>query len=74
VDAISPLPAAQVLVTLILFVLVYTAVFGMGVRLINKLIEKGPQPVILADEEGLPNRPISATGAAARAALPGVPS
>jgi cytochrome d ubiquinol oxidase subunit I len=70
-DAISPLPAIQVLATLVLFVLVYTAVFGMGIRLINKLIDKGPLPDILADEEGMPNRPISASGAAARAALPG---
>ncbi|MFI5013143.1 MAG: cytochrome ubiquinol oxidase subunit I [Hyphomicrobiales bacterium] len=69
-DAISPLPAEQVLATLILFVLIYTAVFGMGIRLINKLIDKGPQTLVLADEEGLPNRPISASGAAARAALP----
>jgi cytochrome d ubiquinol oxidase subunit I len=70
VDAISPLPATQVLATLILFVIVYTAVFGMGIRLINKLINKGPQPELLAEEEGMPNRPISASGAAARAALP----
>ncbi|SDR61270.1 cytochrome bd-I ubiquinol oxidase subunit 1 apoprotein [Rhizobiales bacterium GAS191] len=70
VDAISPLPAVQVLVTLILFVVIYTTVFGMGVRLINKLINKGPQPLVLADEEGLPNRPISGSSAAVRAALP----
>jgi len=69
-DATSPLPAAQVLATLILFVVVYTTVFGMGIRLINKLINRGPQPEILAEEEGVPNRPISATGSAARVALP----
>jgi cytochrome d ubiquinol oxidase subunit I len=37
-DSVSPLPAEQILATLILFVLVYCAVFGMGIRLINKLI------------------------------------
>ncbi|MFI4996243.1 MAG: cytochrome ubiquinol oxidase subunit I [Hyphomicrobiales bacterium] len=71
VDAISPLPATQILVTLILFVVVYTAVFGMGIRLINKLIDRGPQAHVLADEQGLPNRPISASSSAARAVLPG---
>ena len=70
VDAISPLPATQVLTTLILFVIIYTTVFGMGVRLINKLIEKGPQALVIAEEEGLPNRPISGSSAAVRAALP----
>jgi len=70
VDAISPLPATQVLTTLILFVIIYTTVFGMGVRLINKLIEKGPQAPVIAEEEGLPNRPISGSSAAVRAALP----
>jgi cytochrome d ubiquinol oxidase subunit I len=70
VDAISPLPAVQVLATLILFVVIYTSVFGMGIRLINKLIDKGPQPELLTEEEGMPNRPISASGAAVRAALP----
>ena len=69
-DGISPLPAAQILVTLILFVIIYTAVFGMGIRLINKLINKGPRPDVLTEEEGVPSRPISASGVAARAALP----
>jgi len=69
-DGISPLPATQVLATLILFVVIYTAVFGMGIRLINKLINKGPQAPALAEEEGLPSRPISGSGAAVRAALP----
>jgi cytochrome bd ubiquinol oxidase subunit I len=69
-DAISPLPATQVLATLILFVVIYTTVFGMGIRLINKLINKGPQAPALAEEEGVPSRPISASGVAVRAALP----
>jgi cytochrome bd ubiquinol oxidase subunit I len=67
-DAISPLPAAQVLTTLILFVVIYTLVFGMGIRLINKLIDRGPQAPLLAEEEGVPNRPISGSSFAARAA------
>lgn len=68
VDAISPLPAAQVLATLILFVIVYALIFGTGIRLINKLIERGPQAPVLAEEEGLPSRPISGSRLAARAA------
>jgi cytochrome d ubiquinol oxidase subunit I len=41
-QATSPLPAASVGTTLILFVLVYAVVFSLGIYYINRLIEKGP--------------------------------
>ena len=42
-DAISPVAAASVLTTLILFVIVYGIVFTMGIYYINRLIARGPQ-------------------------------
>ena len=42
-DATSPLAAATVLTTLVLFVVVYGIVFAMGIYYINRLIERGPQ-------------------------------
>ena len=42
-DAISPVTAASVLTTLILFVIVYGIVFTMGIYYINRLIVRGPQ-------------------------------
>ena len=42
-DAISPVTAASVLVTLVLFVIVYGIVFSMGLYYINRLIARGPQ-------------------------------
>jgi cytochrome bd ubiquinol oxidase subunit I len=70
VDAVSPVPAANVAVFLALFVLVYGAVFGAGVYYINRLIRKGPDESGTHEpEEGLPNRPISAAHDAGREAL-----
>jgi len=43
-DAVSPVPAASVAVTLALFVLVYAIVFSIGIYYINRLIVRGPQP------------------------------
>lgn len=65
-DALSPVPAWQVAVTLALFVVVYTAVFSTGVYYINRLIAKGPQPVQVAAPTGTANRPFSAATPAAR--------
>lgn len=67
-DAVSPVEAWAVLTTLVLFILVYTAVFSMGIYYINKLIEKGPSGAALAPERGVPNRPLSAADGATRAA------
>jgi cytochrome d ubiquinol oxidase subunit I len=59
-DAISPVPAASVAVTLALFVIVYGIVFAMGIYYINRLIVLGPQP---PTEPQAPVRsPIAAAG------------
>ena len=70
-DAISPVPAASILGTLALFVLCYGVVFSMGIYYINRLIAQGPQGRALEDNEGFPNRPIAAAGAAAGDAISG---
>jgi cytochrome d ubiquinol oxidase subunit I len=73
-DAVSPVTYGAVLTTLILFVLVYTTVFSMGVYYINRLIEKGPQGASIHDEPGdkaAPSRPLSAATEAAHDATQG---
>ena len=42
-DAVSPIAAHTVATTLVLFVLVYSVVFAMGIYYINRLIARGPQ-------------------------------
>ncbi|MHA3050570.1 cytochrome ubiquinol oxidase subunit I [Acinetobacter sp. ANC 4639] len=66
-DALSGVPATQVGFTLILFVVVYTVVFGTGVYYIFKLMHKGPQFIYAQPEEiagvghfKTPMRPLSA--------------
>ena len=66
-DAVSPHDAGQVGLTLIVFVLVYVAVFGTGIAYLLRILRKGPH-----DDEGLavetggpglpqqPMRPLSA--------------
>jgi cytochrome d ubiquinol oxidase subunit I len=68
-DAISPVPAASVALTLVLFVIVYAVVFSMGILYINKLIQKGPAPATTAAETGVPSRPLSGATDATRDAL-----
>jgi cytochrome d ubiquinol oxidase subunit I len=70
-DAISPVSAASVLVTLILFVIVYGIVFSMGLYYINRLIVRGPQGSALEASHGGPGRPLSAAEGAAREAIHG---
>jgi cytochrome bd ubiquinol oxidase subunit I len=70
-DAISPVPAWAVLFTLVLFVLVYSSVFSMGIYYINKLIEKGPSGSAIDTSVNLPNRPLSAAEDATRDAIKG---
>jgi len=68
-DAASPVSAAAVATSLALFVVVYCAVFSMGIWYIHRLIDKGPSPGTLATPplpEALPNRPLS-LGARAQA-------
>jgi cytochrome d ubiquinol oxidase subunit I len=57
-DAVSPVTAAQVLVSLALFVLVYFVVFSIGIWYIHRMIGKGPHAG-LPDPSTLPNRPLA---------------
>ncbi len=70
-DAVSPVSFGAVLTTLILFVVVYTVVFSMGIYYINRLIEKGPAGEAVKAEEGVPSRPMSAATEAAHEATEG---
>ena len=72
-DAVSNVSFWPVLTSLILFVIVYCVVFSMGILLINKLIEKGPDPETIQPEDGVPSRPLSAVEDSARAAIQGAP-
>lgn len=69
VDAVSPVAFGAVLTSLILFVIVYTSVFSMGILYINKLIEKGPAGKAAEVPDALPSRPLSAAQGAARDAI-----
>lgn len=61
VDAASPVSASTVGFSLLLFVLVYFATFGMGIWYIRKLVARGvPAGAAPPPPEGLPNRPLSA--------------
>ncbi len=68
-DAVSNVSFWPVLTSLILFVLVYSSVFSMGILYINKLIEKGPQGAAIEPDEGMPSRPLSAADKSTRAAM-----
>jgi cytochrome d ubiquinol oxidase subunit I len=59
-------PAASLVGTLALFVVVYGIVFAMGIYYINRLIEHGPQGrAVEPPGAGLPSRPLSAAADAA---------
>jgi cytochrome d ubiquinol oxidase subunit I len=71
-DAISPLPAATVLASFVVIVLVYTVVFGIGIFYIRKLLRHGPQGAAVAPSgEKAPNSPLAAAGSATREAAEG---
>ena len=66
-EAISPVPAASIAASLVLFVIVYAIVFAMGIYYINRLIAKGPEG--RAGEPpatGVPHRVLSSVGDAGR--------
>jgi cytochrome d ubiquinol oxidase subunit I len=66
-DAVSPVPGASMMTTLVLFVLVYGVVFTMGIYYINRLIALGPRGrAAEPPESGTPVRPLSAVIDAAR--------
>jgi cytochrome d ubiquinol oxidase subunit I len=48
-DAVSPVPGASVLTTLILFVVVYLTVFSFGAYFINRLIAGGIKETALPE-------------------------
>ena len=69
-DATSPVATLAVLSTLVMFVVVYTIVFAMGIYYINRLIVRGPQGrAVESPERGVPSRPMSASHDAGREAL-----
>ncbi|ONG41279.1 cytochrome ubiquinol oxidase subunit I [Alkanindiges hydrocarboniclasticus] len=65
-DALSPVSAEQVGLTLIIFVVVYCVVFGVGIYYMLKLLNQGPQPLALDQQSGgpghfkTPMRPVTA--------------
>ncbi len=65
-DALSPVSATQVGITLIIFVIVYCIVFGIGIYYMLKLMHKGPEFILAnpAEHGGLEHesimRPLSA--------------
>jgi cytochrome d ubiquinol oxidase subunit I len=62
-DAVSNHSALEMSVTLILFVVLYTGVFGTGIRYVLQLIARGPEPLDghePSPETGRPARPLSA--------------
>ncbi len=59
-QAASPVAAGAVATSLALFVLVYGVVFSTGIYSINRLINKGPAPEVIAKGRGSVKRPMSA--------------
>lgn len=70
-DAVSPIGAAEVAVSLVVFVAVYAVIFTAGIVYINRLLRKGPVPI---DDHvtGLGNRPLAAAKDAGRVAADAV--
>jgi cytochrome d ubiquinol oxidase subunit I len=68
-DATSPIPAATIATTLVLFVIVYGIVFAAGIYYINRLIVRGPQGSAIEEFNKPQRSPIAAAGNAGREAL-----
>jgi cytochrome bd ubiquinol oxidase subunit I len=66
-DSVSPLAAPAVAASLIAFVVVYFAVFGMGTWYLLRLMSRAPQP----HEPELPNAPAHAAGITPASAMVG---
>jgi cytochrome d ubiquinol oxidase subunit I len=65
-DSVSPVAGGKVLASLILFVLVYSVIFGAGLYYIAKLVRRGPVETPPVPEEGkgdVSHRPMAAAGA-----------
>lgn len=68
-QAISPVSAATVAVSLALFVLIYGVLFSIGIYYIHRLIWNGPKGAAVKPvtfPEGLPNRPLATADAPTR--------
>ena len=63
-DAVSGHGELQMSLSLLTFIVVYSAVFGVGYYYMVRLIKKGPQPVdhLPSSTTGTPARPLSAAG------------
>jgi cytochrome d ubiquinol oxidase subunit I len=61
-DAVSLHSTTQMVISLLVFIVVYCTVFGVGYHYIFRLIKKGPQPVseLTSQTDGTPARPLSA--------------
>ena len=57
-QAVSPVGAPQVAVSLGLFIVVYFVVFGVGIWYVWRMIRKGPEPA-MPGPETLPTRPLA---------------
>jgi cytochrome d ubiquinol oxidase subunit I len=69
-DAASPVPVASIATTLVLFVLVYSIVFSMGIYYINRLIARGMEGLAVeAPRGGSPLSPLSSAREAAHEAI-----
>jgi len=64
-DAVSPVAAEAVALSLLLIVVTYAVVFSIGVWYIRKLMAKGPVPALLEVPKGVASRPLSAAQRAA---------
>jgi cytochrome d ubiquinol oxidase subunit I len=68
-DAVSPIGAPQVLVSLVLFFTVYCVVFSVGIWYVSRMIRKGPH-TSLPGPDTLPNRPLAGGQTDTREAVP----
>jgi cytochrome d ubiquinol oxidase subunit I len=68
-DAVSPVAAPTVAISLTLFILVYGVVFPIGIVYIRRMLRKGvPAAPVPEPEATLPNRPLSAAQKATKEA------
>ena len=58
-DAVSPVTAGSVTLSLAMFFVIYSAVFGAGFWYLLRTIHKGPVEVALPEAPGLGNRPMA---------------
>ncbi len=64
-DAVSPVTAGSVALSLVMFFVVYSAVFGAGFWYLFRTIRSGPVEVALPEAPGLGNRPLAGMSPAA---------